>query len=276
MSFLASIRGLPGAHDPDHDKSPAPHAPQTGPSGLGLLILLEAPGTLLGEPPPATAVAAFDNYILALEARLSRQHRDPVGFLVQWPAAESPRLLRGEPVLERLSPPPAGAPDDALLHHWRATAFVPGALTPPASSGSCATSAATPRVFAPEVTEARLLSPTPGTDRVQVAMRVRQHHVVTVVLDTAYDTEFGRLDPTRGYSLSRSVRIAEVAAPGTSAEHTLGAGGRPRLSLAAEHLLDVGRTRPKPLPADRIRLAHPCNPRRPGLGGAPVCRKHPA
>jgi hypothetical protein len=52
-------------------------------------------------------------------------------------------------------------------------------------------------------------------------MRVRQHHVLTVVLDTTYDVTFGRLDPTRGYSLSRSTRISEVESAGTPSEHTL-------------------------------------------------------
>ena len=30
-------------------------------------------------------------------------------------------------------------------------------------------------------------------------MRVRQKHVLTVVMDTAYDVTFGRLDAQRGY-----------------------------------------------------------------------------
>jgi hypothetical protein len=43
-------------------------------------------------------------------------------------------------------------------------------------------------------------------------------------MDTAYDVRFGRLDAERGYSISRSTRIAEVASPGTPSEHILGAG----------------------------------------------------
>ena len=49
----------------------------------------------------------------------------------------------------------------------------------------------------------------------QVMMRVRQKHVITVVMDTAYDVTFARLDVQHGYSISRSTRIAEIDAPGT-------------------------------------------------------------
>jgi hypothetical protein len=59
-------------------------------------------------------------------------------------------------------------------------------------------------------------------DRLQALLRVRQRHVLTVVLDTTYDITFGRLDAQHGYSLSRSIRIAEIGSPGTSAERALG------------------------------------------------------
>jgi hypothetical protein len=55
-------------------------------------------------------------------------------------------------------------------------------------------------------------------------MRVRQRHVITVVIDATYDVTFGRLDPQHGYSLSRSARIEEIDAAGTSAERTLDPG----------------------------------------------------
>jgi hypothetical protein len=60
-------------------------------------------------------------------------------------------------------------------------------------------------------------------DRMEATMRVRQQHVITVVMDTRYDVSFGRLDAQHGYSISRSSRIDEIASPGTSAEHVLNA-----------------------------------------------------
>ena len=52
-------------------------------------------------------------------------------------------------------------------------------------------------------------------------MRVRQKHVITVVMDTSYDVSFGRLDAQHGYSVSRSTRISEIDSPGTRRERVL-------------------------------------------------------
>ena len=54
-------------------------------------------------------------------------------------------------------------------------------------------------------------------------MRVRQRHVITVVMDSAYDITFGQLDPQHRYSFSKSTQIAEIEAAGTSHERTLSA-----------------------------------------------------
>jgi hypothetical protein len=56
-----------------------------------------------------------------------------------------------------------------------------------------------------------------------VSMRVSQKHVITVVMDSTYDVEFGRLDAGRGYSWSRSVAMDEVDAAGTRKERVLSA-----------------------------------------------------
>jgi hypothetical protein len=61
-------------------------------------------------------------------------------------------------------------------------------------------------------------------DRLQASMRVRQHHVITVVMDTTYDITFARLDAQHGYSISRSTRISEIGSPGTGQEHVLDSG----------------------------------------------------
>jgi hypothetical protein len=54
-------------------------------------------------------------------------------------------------------------------------------------------------------------------------MRVRQHHVITVVLDATYDVTFGQRDARHRYSTSKSMRISEIESPGTIAERTLDA-----------------------------------------------------
>jgi hypothetical protein len=54
-------------------------------------------------------------------------------------------------------------------------------------------------------------------------MRVRQRHVITVVMDTEYAVEFGRAGVGQGWSVSRSTRIAEIEGAGTSKERALSA-----------------------------------------------------
>jgi hypothetical protein len=107
----------------------------------------------------------------------------------------------------------------ALLHHWRGTAFVPGA-TAAEFEGLMRDFADYPKRFAPQVLATRVLQH--QGDRYKVLMRVKQKHVITVVMDTAYEVTFARLDAGRGYSTSRSTRVTEIADPGTPQERALG------------------------------------------------------
>ena len=107
-----------------------------------------------------------------------------------------------------------------MLHHWRGTAFVPGA-TAADFERLMRDFSAYPRHYAPQVFPARVLAQ--SGDRYQVTMRVRQKHVITVVMDTAYDVTFGRLDAQHGFSVSRSTQIAEIDDAGTAHERALSA-----------------------------------------------------
>ena len=183
-------------------------------AGCVLLMAAGAGGRAVCEPAPA-AVADFNSYVAAVEARLARDHSSASGFLAPEDAA---RLRRGELIIERLTPSQGEALPGALLHDWRGTAFVPGA------------SAAQfqrlmqdyndyPQRYAPQVLRARILSH--DGNHFKVSMRVRQRHVITVVMDTTYEIDFGRLDAEHGYSLSHSTNIAEIASAGTPEEHAL-------------------------------------------------------
>jgi len=186
-------------------------------AACGLLFLVAGSGCCVAEPPPA-AVAAFNSYIGAVELRLAQQHRSQGGSLAPEAAQSEVRLRRGEAVVERLTPP--AALSSAMLHHWRGTAFAPGARAADFER-LMKDFDAYPKYFSPEVIEAKLL--TEDGDRVEASMRVRQKHVITVVMDTAYDIAFGRLDAQHGYSISRSTRIAEIGGAGTSSERVLSA-----------------------------------------------------
>lgn len=186
---------------------------------LGLLPALPAPAAR-AEAPSAQAITAFTNYTNGVEGRLARQHRSGGTFLAECTLAppQTARLRAGELMIERLTPETRGDLPGAMLHHWRGTAFVPGATTVGFERLMRATDAY-PTHFAPQVLQAKTLSSTANS--LQLWMRVRQTHVLTVVLDATYDVRFGRLDAEHGYSTSRSVHIAEIDAPGTARERIL-------------------------------------------------------
>ncbi len=166
-----------------------------------LSFFLETARLLAGAPPPAAA-SAFDTYNDALAARFTQQHS-----FVQPP--DGP---------ENLTPSDGADFHGASLSHWRGTAFAPGA-TAAGFERLLRDIASYPRYFAPHVIQAKVL--TASGDRMQASMRVRERYAITVVLDTSYDITFGRLDAKRGYSISRSTRIAEIDKPGASSERVL-------------------------------------------------------
>jgi len=186
-----------------------------------LLFFLDAPRLLLAEPTPAD-VSAFNSYSNTVETRLAQQHRSPNAFLAfsaSDPAGETSRLRHGELIVERLTPSAVGL-TGALLHHWRGTAFAPGAKAADFER-LMRDFNAYPQHFSPPVLQAGAIAQDDG--RMQAWMRVRQRHVITVVMDTAYDITFGQVDVQHGYSISRSTRISEIESPGTTAERVLNA-----------------------------------------------------
>ena len=169
---------------------------------------------------PAAAVDAFNKYAANVEARLAQQHRSIEDFL----AGEQvkARVRKGEVVIERATPEDAADLPGALLHHWRGTAFV-AAATVADFEGLMKNFNKYPEHFAPQVVRTRILSPYSDQipDHFTASMRVRQKHVITVVMDITYDVSFSRLNPRHGYSISRSTHVDEISSPGTSKEHAL-------------------------------------------------------
>jgi hypothetical protein len=182
-------------------------------------IFVTAPPRAIAEPPPA-AVAAFNSYVTAVESRLAQQHRTPNAFLapIDSTPQNQPRLRRGELIVEQLTPSSGAALSGAMLHHWRGTAFAAGANAADFKR-LMKDFNAYPQHFSPQVLQAKVLAQ--QDDRLQATMRVRQRHIITVVMDTTYDIAFAQLDARHGYSISRSTRISEIDSPGTPAEHAL-------------------------------------------------------
>ena len=184
----------------------------------GLLLLAASP-LAMAQPTPE-AVAAFNAYARTVESRLAQQHRSDDAFLASGPANERAALRRGEYIAEKLTPADGAEVSGSLLHHWRGTAFVPGA-TAADFERLMQNFPAYPRYFSPQVLQAALIAQ--SGDRMQASMRVRQQHVLTVVMDITYDIDYARLDKQHGYSVSRSTRIAEIDSPGTASERALNA-----------------------------------------------------
>jgi hypothetical protein len=174
--------------------------------------------------PTAAAIAGFNSYIAALESRLDRQHRSPDGFISSVLSDEDNRakLQRGEPIIERIRPSGGTALPGATLYHWRGTAFVPGA-TVADYERVMEDFDGMPKTFAPEIVRAKLTSRKNegGRTVIQAWYRVKQHHVITVVMDITYDVALARLDAQHGYSASRSTKITEISDAGTPDEHAM-------------------------------------------------------
>jgi hypothetical protein len=176
----------------------------------------------IAEPVPA-ATTSFNSYIVVVESRLAQQHRSTNGFqaVAGSSAQNDDRLRSGELIIEKLAPAaPVGFPG-AMLHHWRGTAFAPGAKAEDFEH-LMRNFGAYPQYYAPQVLQSKIQLQ--QGDHYQVLMRVRQKHVLTVVMDTTYDVNFARMDSKRGFSISRSSRISEIEAAGTSKERALTPG----------------------------------------------------
>ena len=184
-----------------------------------LSLLLAAPNPALAEP-PAAAITGSNAYIATVESRLAQQHLSPKTFLAAVSFQDAARLQRGEPIIQQLAT--TTELPGAILHHWRGTAFAPGA-TAADFERLMQDFPAYPQHYAPQVLQTKVLAHYDDRDRAyfQALLRIRQHHILTVVLDTTYDITFAHLDAQHGYSTSRSTRIAEIDSPGSPYEHAL-------------------------------------------------------
>ncbi len=185
--------------------------------------------TASAQKPDTTA--AFDAYISKAETQIHQEQASPESFLGFQPGAASAteiaaRLRHGEVLIDNRASAtePSGGPIEVtggLIHRWRGIAFIPNAtindlFTVLQDYDHSA------RYYAPEVITSRVISRNGGDFK--VAIRLRQHKIITVVLDTEYEIHYGQLDAAHQYSVSRSTRIAEIASPGEPGERPLPGG----------------------------------------------------
>ena len=185
---------------------------------IATFLLIAAHCTAAGLP--RAADRAFQRYVTAVEQRLAAQHTSPSAYLATLDRepdsriAMERRLRSSGPVIGSID---TGMPalDGALLHHWRAAAFVPRA-TAADMLALLRDYCRLPAHYAPEIVSSRVLVDNGRT--ALLAIRLRQRRVFPIVLDAEYQAEAKLTGADRGYSLSRSTHIWQIDAPGTPNE----------------------------------------------------------
>jgi hypothetical protein len=195
----------------------------TGSVSIAALVLtLVAVGTAPAQQ--AETEQAFDRYVADAEARIARQRSLAESFLKVDSLSRKreviQRLKRGEVVIEKQGDSPKEI-HSGLVHDWTGTVFIPGVNVEQVLS-RVKDYDHLERYYTPDVMRSRLISQ--KGDALHILVRLREHKVVTVVLDTEYDVHYGRLDATHQYSISRSTRVSEIADPGSASKHVLTKG----------------------------------------------------
>jgi hypothetical protein len=189
----------------------------------GVLFLGVASTASPAELKPATA-KAFDEFAKQNEARIQTEVSDPAKFLYidslpeGQKAAECARLQKGEILVQSLGVKEDGAPvhiHDGLVHHWVATAFMPG-VTPEQVLKLEQDYPRYAELYKPDVQKTKVLSH--DDQHFQVYYRFYRHAVVSVEYNVDFDVDYFVPDSSRNYSFTHAVRIAEVQSPGTPNE----------------------------------------------------------
>lgn len=180
--------------------------------------------------------AGFDHYVKVADARVQAElaaaaaGKPFLDFELKDAAqARSFRdqLQRGETVIEKVVEKENGRNiddiPDGLIHHWRATVFIPGA-------GLKSTLALIQdydnhkNVYKPEVVDSRLLSKTltgdkSGDGEYRAYLRFFKKKIISVTLNTEHLARYTTLSPTRAIHSSRTTKVAEVEDAGKPTEH---------------------------------------------------------
>jgi hypothetical protein len=175
------------------------------------------------EGPSSATIEAFDRYVAAAESRAHEELAANKHFLYLDALPEPERaqtyaaLRRGQPLVQ-LSPqcePRCPAIAEGLLHDWTGIVFVPGVTLSETLSALQDYDRDTV-YYQPQVIGAKLLSS--SENHFRVFLRLKQTHVITVVLDTECEIQYTTLDGAHATSQSRSTHISEVENAGSPRE----------------------------------------------------------
>lgn len=195
-----------------------------------LAAALVTPQSLRAEQLTKQTEEAFARFIQAAEARMDQEVARKTDFLwidtLPRPTrdAADADLKNGRVLIEQdlatNSASTVSVPG-GLIHDWTGIVFIPRAdMTEVISVLQNYDQAA--RYYSPQVLKSKLLEHS-GND-FRVFLRLKEVHLITVVLDTDYDVHYTFLDPLHVISRSYSSRIAEVENAGGQQERELPVG----------------------------------------------------
>jgi hypothetical protein len=194
-----------------------------------LVALLAAPQWARAEHLTKETEGAFARYIRGREARMDQEVARRTGFLWIDTLPQPNRdqddadLKHGQVVIKQdVSDSATAVPvPGGLIHDWTGVVFIPGVSISEVISVLQDYDQAA-RYYSPQVLKSKLLEHS-GND-FQVFLRLKQVHLITIVLDTDYQVHYTFLDAAHVISRSYSIRIAEVENAGEPQEREMPVG----------------------------------------------------
>jgi hypothetical protein len=199
------------------------------------MALMLLPSLALGsslrsaESPSPETLKAFDSYIQAAEARGNEELVARKNFL--WldllPEPERERTynrLKHQETIIRHSAfcTSRDCPNipGGIIQDWTGITFVPG-VTLQQTLATLQDYDRDADYYRPTVLRAKLLAHAGNSFR--VFLRLKETHVLTVVLDSEYEIQYLVVDSTHAASISHSTRITEIESAGSPQEHAMSA-----------------------------------------------------
>jgi hypothetical protein len=178
---------------------------------------------LSADTPAPETTKAFDSYVQAAEARNNEELAARKTFLWVDVLPERERtyqLLKRQQTIIRRSASCASRDcsniPGGMIHDWIGITFVPG-VTLQQTLSALQDYDRDADYYRPTVLRAKLLSRVGNS--FHVFLRLKETHVLTVVLDTEYEIQYLALDSTHAASVSHSTRITEIENAGSPQEH---------------------------------------------------------
>ena len=181
---------------------------------------LWAPNRLSATELKPETIQAFDQYVQKAELRMHDELKSGRPFL--WvdslPSADRTAAyarLRGGEILVHSFAAGQEIPG-GMIHDWIGVVFIPKATIDEALSRIQDYNDYA-RIYSPEMIRSKLLQRN-GND-FKVSIWLQKKGFPTIVLHVIENVQYFRLDPSHEYSVSHSIRIAEVENPGTPQQY---------------------------------------------------------